>query len=55
MYLKNNVWFFKNALDKAWCDKIIKKYKQRLLKKVKLVVMVQKYQLKKTKNVGILI
>ena len=25
MDLKHNVWFFKNALDKEWCNNLIKK------------------------------
>ena len=36
MYLKYNVWFFKNVLDKTWCDNIIKKYKTKATKKGKI-------------------
>ncbi len=36
MHLKHNVWFFKNVLDKTWCDNIIKTYKPRATKKGKI-------------------
>ena len=36
MYLKHNVWFFKDVLDKEWCNNIIKKYKKKATKKGKI-------------------
>ena len=36
MYLKHNVWFFKDVLDKEWCNNIIKKYKTKATKKGKI-------------------
>ena len=29
MHLKHNVWFFKDVLDKKWCNNYIKKYKNK--------------------------
>jgi PKHD-type hydroxylase len=36
MNLKHNVWFFRNVLDKTWCDNVIKKYKTYAVKKGKI-------------------
>ena len=36
MDLKNNVWFFKNVLDKEWCNNLIKKHKKNMKKKGKV-------------------
>ena len=36
MDLKHNVWFFKNALDKEWCNNLIKKHTKNMRKKGKV-------------------
>ena len=36
MQLKHNVWFFRDVLDKKWCNNYIKKYKKKGFKTAKV-------------------
>tara|TARA_R110000744_G_scaffold278535_2_gene390759 strand:+ start:307 stop:927 length:621 start_codon:yes stop_codon:yes gene_type:complete len=36
MHLKHNIWFFRDALDKKWCNDYIKKYKNKSFKAARI-------------------